>query len=99
METDFKLDRPLVFFDLETTHLDVNIARIVEIALVKLFPDETTESFLTRINPGIPIPVEVTRIHGINNFDVMDKPAFQEIAVDIDSFIKDCDLAGWRSLF
>lgn len=99
METDFKLERPLVFFDLETTHLDVNIARIVEIALVKLFPDETTESFLTRINPGIPIPAEVTRIHGINNFDVMDKPTFQEIAVDIQSFIKDCDLAGYNLIY
>jgi DNA polymerase-3 subunit epsilon len=96
METDFKLERLLVFFDLETTHLDVNIARIVEIALVKLFPDGTTESFLTRINPGIPIPAESTRIHGINNFDVMDKPTFQEIAVDIESYIKDCDLAGYN---
>ena len=96
METNFKLERPLVFFDLETTHLDVNIARIVEIALVKLFPDQTTESFLTRINPGIPIPIETTRIHGINNFDIMDKPTFREIAVDIQSFIKDCDLAGYN---
>jgi DNA polymerase-3 subunit epsilon len=96
METDFKLERPLVFFDLETTHLDINIARIVEIALVKLSPDGTTESFLTRINPGIPIPAESTRIHGINNFDVMDKPTFREIAVDIESYIKDCDLAGYN---
>lgn len=96
METNFKLERPLVFFDLETTHLDINLARIVEIALVKLFPDGTTESFLTRINPGIPIPVETTRIHGINNFDVMDKPAFREVAIDICSFIKDCDLAGYN---
>lgn len=96
METNLKLERPLVFFDLETTHLDVNIARIVEIALVKLFPDETTESFLTRINPGIPIPIETTRIHGINNFDIMDKPTFREIAIDIQSFIKDCDLAGYN---
>jgi DNA polymerase-3 subunit epsilon len=96
MEMDIKLERPLVFFDLETTHLDVNIARIVEIALVKLFPDGMTESFLTRINPGIPIPAETTRIHGINNFDVMDKPTFREVAVDIYSFIKDCDLAGYN---
>jgi len=96
MEMNFELERPMVFFDLETTHLDVNIARIVEIALVKLFHDGTTESFLTRINPGIPIPVDATRIHGINNFDVMDKPVFREVAVDIHSFIKDCDLAGFN---
>lgn len=96
METNFKLERPLVFFDLETTHLDVNIARIVEIALVKLFPDGTTESFLTRINPEIPIPNDASRIHGITNFDVMDKPTFRDVAVDIHTVIKDCDLAGYN---
>jgi len=96
METNFELERPLVFFDLETTHLDVNIARIVEIALVKLLPDETTESFLTRVNPGIPIPVEATQVHGINNFDVLDKPNFREIADDVYAVIKDCDLAGYN---
>ena len=96
METSFKPERPLVFFDLETTHLDVNIAKIVEIALVKLFPDGKTESFLTRINPEIPIPRDATRIHGITNFDVMDKPNFKEVAADVYSFIKDCDLSGYN---
>lgn len=96
METNFTLERPIVFFDLETTHLDVTIARIVEIALIKLFPDETTESFLTRINPGIPIPADAFQVHGINNFDVMDKPKFQEIAEDVYTIIKDCDLAGYN---
>jgi len=96
MDTDFKLERPLIFFDLETTGLDVNTARIVEIAILKLFPDETEESFLTRVNPEIPIPSEATNIHGINNFDVMDKPNFGEIAIDIYSIIKDCDLAGYN---
>lgn len=99
METDFKLERPLVFFDLETTCLDVNTAKIVEIALLKLYPDENMESFLTRINPEIPIPIEATRIHGINNFDVMDKPSFREVATDIYAMIKDCDLAGYNLIF
>ncbi len=96
MEMNFKIERPLVFLDLETTGLDVTTARIVEIALLKLFPDHTVESFLTRINPEIPIPSETTRIHGISNFDVMDKPTFREVAIDIYSIIKDCDLAGYN---
>lgn len=96
MGVKLELDRPLVFFDLETTHLDVSLARIVEIALVKLFPDQTTESFLSRINPQIPIPADATQIHGINNFDVMDKPIFKELAIDIYSLIQDCDLAGYN---
>lgn len=95
-ELKLKLDRPLVFFDLETTGLEVTSARIVEIALIKLFPDGTVESFLTRVNPGIPIPTEAMQIHGINNFDVMDKPSFQEIAIDVHSIIKECDLAGYN---
>ncbi len=96
MESNLKLERPLVFFDLETTHLDVNLARIVEIALVKLFPDGTTESFLTRINPEVPIPNDATRIHGITNFDVMDKPTFRDVAVDVYAVIEHCDLAGYN---
>lgn len=91
-----KLDRPIVFLDLETTHLDVSLARIVEIALVKLKPDATTESFLTRVNPQISIPADATEIHGINNFDVMDKPTFKELALDIYAYIQDCDLAGYN---
>ncbi len=92
----FTLERPLVFLDLETTGLDIKNARIVEIALIKLFPDETTDSFLTLINPEMSIPTEATKIHGINNFDVMDKPTFREIAVDVISVIKNSDLAGYN---
>jgi len=91
-----KLERPLVFFDLETTGLDVKTTRIVEIALLKVYPDGRTESFLTLVNPEIPIPSEATQIHGINNFDVMDKPTFKEIAIDVFSIIKGCDLAGYN---
>ena len=90
------LQRPLVFFDLETTGLDTKTARIVEIAMIKLFPDETTDSFLTLVNPEMSIPSDATDIHGINNIDVMDKPTFKEIAVDVLEVIKDSDLAGYN---
>lgn len=96
MESKLKLERPLVFFDIETTHLDIAIARIVEIAMIKLYPNQTTESFLTRVNPGVPIPSEATRIHGITNFDVIDKPSFRDIAGDIYALIENCDLAGYN---
>lgn len=96
MKLNFEFDRPIVFFDLETTGLDVNTARIVEVALLKVFPDGTEDSFLTRINPGVPIPPDATKVHGINNFDVMDKPRFEEIASDIKMIIDDSDLAGYN---
>ncbi|OQX84514.1 hypothetical protein B6D60_09205 [candidate division KSB1 bacterium 4484_87] len=94
MQLDLK--RPLAFFDLETTGLDTNSARIVEIAILKLFPDGNQETFLTLVNPEIPIPSSATQIHGINNFDVLDKPSFREIARDVYELIKDCDLAGYN---
>jgi len=96
MKLNFDFNRPIVFFDLETTGLDVNTARIVEIALLKVFPDNSEDSFLTRVNPGVPIPTEATQVHGINNFDVMDKPSFSEIAVDITTIIENSDLAGYN---
>ncbi len=96
MQTILKLERPLVFFDLETTHLDINLARIIEIAMIKLYPDNRTESYLSRVNPGIPIPSEATRIHGITNLDVMDKPSFRDIARDVYSVMEHCDLAGYN---
>ncbi len=96
IDLKIELQRPLVFFDLETTSLEIETARIVEIALIKVYPDGRTESFLTRINPEIPIPAEVSRIHGITNFDVMDKPTFRDIAIDVEAIIKGCDLAGYN---
>lgn len=91
-----QLSRPLVFFDLETTGLDVNVDRIVEIAIVKLFPDGERDTFLTLVNPERPIPSSATQVHGISNFDVMDKPTFQQIARDVYDIMKDCDLAGYN---
>ncbi len=91
-----ELTRPLVFFDLETTGLDIQTARIVEIAMIKLFSDDRTDSFLSLVNPEIPIPAGATKIHGINNLDVIDKPTISEISPDIHSFISNCDLAGYN---
>ena len=93
---NLKIERPIVFFDLETTGLDVTKARIVEIALLKLFPDNTTDSFLTLVNPEMIIPEEAVNVHGITNLDVKDKPTLKEIAVDIKMIIDDSDLAGYN---
>lgn len=91
------LTRPLAFFDLETTGVNVVADRIVEIAIYKVKPDGTTESFSRLINPGIPIPAEVTSIHGINDHDVRDAPTFAQLAPVLDKFLANCDLAGYNS--
>jgi len=91
------LHKPLCFFDLETTGTDIAKDRIVEISILKLFPNHNKESHTWRVNPGVPIPAEVTAIHGISDEDVDDEPTFDELAPIIFNFIKDSDLAGYNS--
>lgn len=91
------LTRPLVFFDLETTGLNVGKDHIVEISLIKMMPDGTEIERTELVNPGVHIPEECSAIHGIYDQDVADKPTFAELADDLLAFIGDADLAGFNS--
>jgi len=91
------LQRPLVFFDLETTGTNVSHDRIVEIAAIKVMPDDSQIEYTRRINPGIAIPPQATAVHHISNEDVRDKPVFAEIADEIAIFFDNCDIAGFNS--
>ncbi|MGD0711370.1 MAG: exonuclease domain-containing protein [Bacteroidales bacterium] len=94
---ELKLTRPLAFFDLETTGMNIVTDRIVEICILKLLPDGNNEKMTKRINPVIPIPAEVILIHGITNEDVKDCPVFAELAPELHHFLANCDLAGYNS--
>jgi len=96
MESNIKLRRPIVIFDLETTGTWVEKDKIVEIGMIKLLPDGGREKYLKRINPGIPIPANVTRIIGIKDSDVKDEPYFKDVAREIPEFIGDSDLGGFN---
>jgi DNA polymerase III subunit epsilon len=91
------LTRPIAFLDLETTGIKVATDRIVEICILKVFPDGTEKIKTLRINPGIPIPLEVTAIHGISDEDVKDCPSFAAVAKELVQFIDNADLAGYNS--
>ena len=91
------LNKPICFFDLETTGINISKDRIVEISILKVFPDGTEESKTWLVNPEMEIPPEVTAIHGISNEDVKDKPTFKELAKEIQNMIKDSDLGGFNS--
>ena len=91
------LRNPLVFFDLETTGIDIVHDRIVEISMVKVMPNGDEIVKTRRINPGMPIPPESTAIHGITDDDVKDCPTFKEIAKSLAAQIEGCDLAGFNS--
>jgi DNA polymerase-3 subunit epsilon len=92
-----ELSKPLAFFDLETTGTNVSSDRIVEIGIVKLMPNGDRLTYSKRVNPGITIPRESSAIHGIYDADVEQSPRFEDIVVEIETFIADADLAGYNS--
>jgi len=94
---NIQLTRPIVFFDIESTGLNIGTDRIVEIALLKVTGDGEKISKTYRVNPEMPIPEEVTRIHGITNQDVAESPTFKMLAGEIAATIKGCDLGGYNS--
>jgi DNA polymerase III subunit epsilon len=94
---ELNLTRPIAFFDLETTGIKVATDRIVEICILKVHPDQSVKTKTLRINPEIPIPPEVTAIHGITDEDVKDAPKFPEVAHELLQFLENCDLAGYNS--
>ncbi|WP_282136257.1 3'-5' exonuclease [Seonamhaeicola maritimus] len=91
------LTKPICFFDLETTGINITHDRIVEISILKVFPDGNEERKTWRVNPEMAIPKEVTAIHGISDEDVADKPTFKELAKEVYNMIKDSDLGGFNS--
>jgi DNA polymerase-3 subunit epsilon len=94
---ELQLTRPIVFLDLETTGIKVAIDKIVEICMLRQNTDGSTKIKTLRINPGMPIPPEVTAIHGITDNDVKDCPQFRQVAGEISQFMENCDLAGYNS--
>ena len=92
-----ELKKPLVIFDLETTGVNVSKDRIIDIYLIKAYPDGKEENLYKRLNPGVPIPDETSEIHGIYDRDVNDSPTFAEVAQELNAFIGDADFAGFNS--
>jgi DNA polymerase III subunit epsilon len=92
-----QLKRPLAVIDLETTGTNVATDRIIEIAIVKVFPDKTVQSKVKRINPGMPIPAASTAIHKISDEDIKDCPTFKQCANELRQYMDNCDLAGYNS--
>ena len=93
-----KLKRPLLFFDIESTGLNVATDRIVEISMVKVMPDGSRDVKTRRVNPTIPIPEAARAVHGISDEDVKDCPTFAQLAKSMMAWMEGCDIAGYNSL-
>lgn len=98
MNLKFNLTNDIVFFDIESTGLNVIRDRIVQIALIKYFKDgRPEEEKEMMINPGIPIGKEAMEVHGITPEMLRNKPTFPQVAKEIFDFIGDSDLSGYNS--
>ena len=94
---ELKLERPLIFFDLETTGTNITKDRIVELSYVKVYPDGHEETKSRRINPEMPIPPASTAVHHITDEDVKDAPTFRQVAKALSQIFEDSDIAGYNS--
>ncbi len=94
---ELTLKKPICFFDLETTGVNISKDRIVEISILKVFPNGNKESKTWLVNPEMPIPPETTAVHGITNEKVADEPTFKKLASRVYDMIKGCDLGGFNS--
>ena len=91
------LNRPIVFFDIEATGLNIATDRIVELCYIKLLPDGAQEERTLRFNPGIHISAEATAVNGITDADVAHEPHFRDLAHELEGVFAGCDLAGFNS--
>ncbi len=94
---ELHLKRPLAFFDIESTGLNVAKDRIIELCIIKVNPNGTTETKTWLLNPDYPISEEAEKIHGFSQEEVKDKPTFKQVAKEIARFLANCDLAGYNS--
>jgi len=92
-----KLEKPIIFFDVETTGLDTSKDQIIEISFVKLNIDMTKEIKTQKFKPEIEINPKAQEIHGISKEDLKDKPKFKQLSKSIYSFLQGCDIAGFNS--
>lgn len=95
---ELNLNRPLVFLDLETTGLNVASDRIIEICLIKVYPDGKEEIRTDRVNPTIPVSPQAYEIHGISNEDLKDESTFMDLAPALATFIGNSDLSGYNAI-
>jgi len=91
------ISRPIAFIDLETTGINLSTDRIIEIAIIKIMPDNSRVVKRKLLNPEMPIPANSSDIHGITDEMVKDAPTFKQVGNEIKQFLESCDLGGYNS--
>ncbi len=101
---NLNLTRPLLFFDIESTGLNIPNDSIIELSFVKVFPDGKEEVKTWKIKPWDyekqcqrPIDPSASKVNGITDDMLVDCPTFYEVADEVADWLKDSDLAGFNS--
>jgi DNA polymerase III subunit epsilon len=97
-QTMIELKKPVIFFDLETTGLEITKDQIVELAAYKLMPDGSQVKYYSLFKPTVEISPEAKDLHGLDEEKLKDAPIFKEKAQEVFEFFKDCDLGGYNVL-
>lgn len=92
-------DETLAVFDLESTGLDKAQDRIIEISILKIYPNGTQEILTQRFNPDVPIKPDAFEAHKISMDDLKDQPSWKEKAQEIREFFGNSALAGFNLKF
>ena len=102
---ELKLQKPLLFFDIESTGLSIPVNSIIELSFVKVFPGGEERIKTWKIKPWDyerrcqrPIEPAASAVNGVTDDMLVDCPTFFELAEEIASWLKDSDLAGFNSL-
>jgi DNA polymerase-3 subunit epsilon len=92
-------DIPIALLDVETTGRDASVDRVVELGIVIARHGGVTARYNWLINPGCPIPAEVSAVHGIKDEDVKDSPRFEVVAHEIAAALQGCVPAAYNAAF
>lgn len=101
---ELQLDKPLLFFDIESTGLNITSDGIIELSFVKVFPGGETRTKTWKIKPWdyvrhaqIPISPQASEVNGVKDEDLVNCPRLIEVLPEVISWLQDSDLAGFNS--
>ncbi len=93
-----KLERPLIVFDTETTGLKIEIAEIIELMAIKIFPDGTFKEYYSLFNPRGGVSPGASNVHGYTKAKLIKEPRMMDKIDEIFEFFIDCDLSAYNGL-
>lgn len=93
-----KIDKPIVFFDIETTGIDIKNDRIIEICAIKYRPDRTKLTLHKYFNPGRESQPMALEAHGLTTEFLSKYNSFEDSAEELFDFFKDSDLGGYNCI-